>query len=296
MDKRTAKPSPGKRDETWVLDPSDVQRHARRMRERDRPGPLRGIGRYAALAVAVAAIGAAYWKRETLLGITVDTSALTSLFSGGSPTDVGAPGVDGGEGAASVEAPAVVGTRVTTSIEAQPAEDAAAEVAEAAPARTDPPAPGAAASNPPASDSAAARPQDEPRADPASGTPVAAVQPEPPAPPPEPERFELGLERVTVSESQPSAAVLLLRMGDRRRVSSVTWWTEPGTAKPGSDYVNLGVLTEKFAAGEQNRTLHVPIVGDHNTEGPETFYIVARTRAGDGADIPVTRVEVEIDD
>src|SRR3954469_15502933 len=126
MDKRTPKPPPNRRDETWVIDPSDVQRHARRMRERERPDPLRRIGRYAAVAVAVAAIGAAYWKRETLLGMTVDTSALTSLFTGHSAPPGGAPGADGGEGAANVEAPAVVGTRVSTSIEAQPAQSTAA--------------------------------------------------------------------------------------------------------------------------------------------------------------------------
>src|SRR5262245_29814156 len=117
MDKRTAKPPPGSRDEAWVIDPSDVQRHARRMQERDRPDPLRRVARYAAVALAVAALGAAYWKRETLLGITVDTSGLTSLFTRGSPTPADAPGTEGGEGAASVEAPAVAGTRVSTSIE-----------------------------------------------------------------------------------------------------------------------------------------------------------------------------------
>ena len=284
MDKRTPKVPPAKRDETWVVDPSDVQRHARLRRERERPDPLRLVARYAAVAVAIAAIAAAYWKRETLLAITVDTSALSSLFTSGSPTPSGAPGADGGEGAASVEAPAVAGTRVSTSVEAQPAQSAADAAAETAPPRSDSP------SGEPAAAAA------EPQAEPASSQPAAAVEPEPPVPPPEPERFEFGLERVMVSESQPSAAVLILRLGDRRRASSVTWWTEEGTAKAGSDYVNLGKLTEKFAAGEQNRTLHVPIVGDHNTEGPETFYIVARTRTGDGADVPVTRIEVEIDD
>jgi hypothetical protein len=285
MDKRTPKTPPNKRDDTWVIDPSDVQRHARRMQERDRPDPLRRIARYAALAVVIAAIGAAYWNRETLLGITVDTSALTSLFKGGSPTSPGASAEDGREGAASVEAAAVVGTKVSTSIDAEPAETAAPPPsADAAPTRTD--APGA---EPVAAIS-------EPRLEPPAAAPTPVAVPEPPAPPPEPEHFEFGLERVTVFESQPSAAVLILRLGDRRRASSVTWWTEEGTAKAGSDYVNLGVQTERFAAGEQNRTIHVPIVGDHNAEGAENFFVVARTRTGNGDDIPTTRVEVVIND
>jgi len=61
---------------------------------------------------------------------------------------------------------------------------------------------------------------------------------------------------------------------------------EEGTAKAGVDYVNLGVLDEKFARGEQNRTIHIPIVGDHNAEGPETFFVVVRARARGGGRSP----------
>ena len=60
--------------------------------------------------------------------------------------------------------------------------------------------------------------------------------------------------------------------------------------------MDLGKRTERFAAGEQNRALHIPIVGDHNREGPESFFVVVRTRAGDGSDIPVLRAEVVIND
>ena len=286
MDERRPVPPPSRRrDETLAVDPSDVRRHARRLRERDRPGPLRKLAPYGAGVLAVAALVAAYWNRETLLGVTVDTSALTGLFAKGSgPGDPAAPEGSGGAGVATVEAPAVVGTRAPTSLDAEPAEDAAAAEPVAAPARSDAPA----AEQPLAANEA--------RPEPAAAAPAPAAAPEPPPPPPEPETFEFGLDRVEVSESAASAAVLILRYGDRGRASSVSWWTEEGTAKAGVDYVNLGVLAEKFARGEQNRTIHIPIVGDHNAEGPETFFVVVRTRAGEGAEIPVKRLEVVIND
>jgi hypothetical protein len=100
-----------------------------------------------------------------------------------------------------------------------------------------------------------------------------------------------------VSEADASAAVLILRNGDRRRASSVVWWTEDGTAKAGVDYANLGRVVEKFAAGEQNRTIHIPIIGDHQVEGPETFYVyVAPSEAADPAAEPAQKLEVVIND
>lgn len=301
MDQRKPPPAQNRRrDETWVIDPSDVQRHARRMRERDRPGLLRKLALYGGAALAVAALAAAYWKRETLLGITVEAPALTSLFTGRSaPGGPGAPDTGGAAAPTTVEAPAVVGTRAPTSLDA-PTENDDAPAAE--PARPKPPAAGPAASaeaaDPAAAAAAATEPPLEPSVDPAAQAqvPAPAAAPEPPPPPPEPETFEFGLDRVEVSESAASAAVLILRYGDRGRASSVRWWTEDGTAKAGVDYVSIGAVTEKFARGEQNRTIHVPIVGDHNSEGPETFFVVVRTRTGDDAAIPVKRLEVVIND
>jgi hypothetical protein len=88
---------------------------------------------------------------------------------------------------------------------------------------------------------------------------------------------------------------LILRDGGKRGVSSITWWTSDGTAKAGSDYVDLGKVVVKFAAGEQNRAIHIPIVGDGAAEGPESFYV--NLAAGDDASAePQDRVEVVIED
>jgi hypothetical protein len=300
---------PPKRDE-WAMDPADVRRAARRMREHHRPDPLRRIALYGAAALAVVALVAAYLNRETLLGLRIDASALTSLFSPRSSTDVGAPG-ENREGESTVEAPAVVGTRAPTSLDGEP--ESPASAATAAPAQNPPAANPSAAANGAVERNSAA--EDKPAVEQRPGAdrepqsestasaqpapapaPAPAAVPEPAPAPPEPENFEPGLEHIEVSESAPNATLLVIRYGDRSRASAVTWWTEEGTAKAGSDYVNLGMLSEKFAAGEQNRALHIPIVGDHNREGPESFFVVVRTRAGDGADIPVLRAEVVIND
>jgi hypothetical protein len=119
----------------------------------------------------------------------------------------------------------------------------------------------------------------------------------PPEPPPGPESFTFGVPVVHVSESAASAAVLVLRNGDRRRASSVTWWTKDGTAKAGEDYADLGKVVMKFAPGEQNRAIHIPIVSDHKTEGPETFYVYFATdEAAIAAGTSTEQVEVVIDD
>ena len=100
-----------------------------------------------------------------------------------------------------------------------------------------------------------------------------------------------------MSEADAGAHVLILRSGDRRRASSITWWTEDGTAKAGVDYADLGKVVEKFAAGEQNRAINIPIVGDHQVEGPERFLrlLGAERRLGFGRRA-AQKLEVVIND
>ena len=127
----------------------------------------------------------------------------------------------------------------------------------------------------------------------------------PPAPPPEPEperpvtpeMFHFGLTVVTASEADASAAVIVLRDGGRRGASSFTWWTTNGTATAGSDYASLGEVVQPFAVGQQNVTVRVPIIGDRNSEGPETFFVhLAPSEAAAAAGEPAQRLEVVIND
>ena len=299
----------------WALDPSDVRRHAALKRQRERASPLARVARWGAVAlVLVVAVG--IWRNfDTLRGITLDYSGFTSLFEHPTSDGTRKPAGSGESGTVDVAAPVVAGERVPASTGPEPppvaerardrpAEPRAAAADSSAAAQVEPPAPeeaaavdAAVASPPPPG--AEAEPSDtssEPPAD-DTATRVAAAAPPPagPEPPPEPESFDFGISATHVSEAAPSANILILRNGDRRHVSSITWWTQDGTAKAGSDYINLGMVAERFAAGEQNRTIHVPIVGDHNVEGPEDFYVLLSPSGGaDPSD--VRKIEVIIDD
>jgi len=109
-----------------------------------------------------------------------------------------------------------------------------------------------------------------------------------------PEEFDFGIDTMSVSEADASARLLILRNGGRRGVSTVTWWTVDGTARAGTDYASLDPQTVRFAAGEQNRSIQIPIVGDRNPEGPESFFVhlAPGERAGESA----SQIEVIIND
>ena len=77
---------------------------------------------------------------------------------------------------------------------------------------------------------------------------------------------------------------------------SLRWWTTDGTATAGSDFARLEPRVERFGAGEQNRTLHVPIVGDRNVEGSENFYVHVAVGDWGRAVDPVGQIEVVITD
>jgi len=266
------------RPEHWRPDPGEVRRHAALRRERARAGPLGRLLRYVAIVLVLTGAFFAYRNLDTLRNATLDFSALTGAFSrsAGSEGEAAQPG--GSSEPVAIEAPDVVGTSVATSLDKPPIVDPEPAPAEATPAAPAIPA-----------DTTPSRAADE--------APPAAVVVTEPAPPDEPETFEFGLSTIGVSESDASAAVLILRNGGRRGRSTITWWTREGTATADVDYANLGMVVERFAVGEQNRTIHIPIVGDRNPEGPETFYVLLA--AGDvtaGGAQPEHEIEVIIND
>jgi hypothetical protein len=295
-------------DERVLLDPRDVRRYRQRAGERQRKGPLAQFLRYVPLVVILATAVLVYSNLDSLRGMTIGFSLPSSRGISLRGEGDGAAGAGGESAAVAVEAPVVVGDEAALHPEAgandaTPEPDAATAAAPAEadepPRQTDATSPAHADATPPpdadatppadtepADDSSVAR-QDE--ASVVSGG--AAV--EPPEAPAEPERFEFGGSLQTVSESDPSAAVLVLRSGGRRAAASITWWTTNGTATAGIDYADLGEVVLPFPAGAQNRTIRVPIVGDRVAEGPENFYVHFTT--GDPAFEP-GRIEVVIND
>ncbi len=277
-------PSEGHKEQ-WALDPADVRRHARLMRERERVGPLGKLVRYAAVVLLLTGAFAVYWNFDTLRGARVDFSGFVDLVARRVKDTVAAP-IGGATQTAVVKETEVAGTAAPSSLSssAPAAEPAAPEPVTPAPA---------------ASKALPATPLPESLAPLAASPPTAAApEPPPPAapePPPGPEQFSFGLDRMEVSEAAASADLLIVRSGDMRRPSTVTWWTTDGTATAGQDYANLGRVVVKFAAHEQNRGIHIPIIGDRKVEGPENFYVnLAPGNSPTGE--PTERLEIVIND
>jgi hypothetical protein len=268
---------------------------------------------YGAVALVLGGAGYAYWHRDSLQGVTVDFSAFTRLFGGSEAAVAGSRTTFGGEPETqAVEGAGVVGTQAATSLdgsapppESAPAPAAAADSAAVAAAR------GFAPPEPVASEAVVA-PDAAVAGAPAGDTAVARVDPPPPPPPPPepeapvgPETFGFAansfeVSAIEVSEADANVAVIVGRSGGRRGATSITWWTADGSATGGKDYADRGRLVEKFVAGEQNRTLRVPIIGDKTLEGPETLYVHFAPNDADGAprlaDAQMIEVIVKDDD
>jgi hypothetical protein len=279
----------------WRLDPNEVRLHRRRLKESQDAGPLGKLLRYGMIALLLIGVVGVYLNWELLRGVTLNTAALNDLLDREAPDGAAGPGV---VETGAVEAPGVVGEALPSSVDELPPEEVAAApppatVAPAqAPAAAPPDAPPAAATPAPAAEEPA------PAAPAVADTRPAPAEP-PPPPPPEPEPdtpevFDFGLDTMSVSESEASARLLILRNGGRRRVSTVTWWTEDGTARAGTDYASLGRQVVRFAAGEQNRSIQIPIVGDRNAEGPETFTV--HLAPGEGGGQSASQIDVIIND
>ncbi len=151
---------------------------------------------------------------------------------------------------------------------------------------------GAAGSPLPKEASAQPAPVTDASSSPATQVKGAAVAGEPAAA----EIFEPEKLVVVVSEAAPSAAVTIRRRGSLDASSSFVWWTSDGTAVADQDYINLGARIEKLAAGEQTRTIYIPIVHDSKHEDRESFYVNIRPGQGGKRLDPAERVEVVIED
>lgn len=264
--------------EQWAVDPSDVRRHAKLVRERERAGPLGRLARYTAVVLLLAAAVAVYWNFETLRGARVDFSGFVDLVSRRAKDTVAAVSGEATQ-TAEVKETEVVGTAAPSSLASAPA---TAEPVAAEPVTVAPPA---LKGTPVTTSSEASAPR-------ATVPPPAPAAPEPP---PGPEQFSFGLPKIEVSEAAASADILILRSGDMRRPSTVTWWTTNGTATAGEDYANLGRVVVKFAPNEQNRGIHIPIIGDKKVEGPENFYVNLAPGSGPTGE-STERLEVVIKD
>jgi hypothetical protein len=89
---------------------------------------------------------------------------------------------------------------------------------------------------------------------------------------------------VEVPVLQAVASVPVHRRHSYRSGVSFTWSTEPGTARPGQDFVPVKSRTEYMPAGDPEARLLVPIVADPRRNTARTFYVVINT-ADEGASL-----------
>lgn len=95
-----------------------------------------------------------------------------------------------------------------------------------------------------------------------------------------PVRIELATNRVSVSPRDPVARVVVERFGSVRTAIQFRWAVDPGSARPGTDFVVLGPHVASIGRGRRSVALLIPIVSDPTRSRPVSFYV---TIVGAGA-------------
>jgi hypothetical protein len=108
------------------------------------------------------------------------------------------------------------------------------------------------------------------------GAPTAAVSN---AAPPKPgsvplARIEFAADTTEVQPGDSIAQIVVRRKGYLRSDATFTWWTESGTAKPGTDFVAVSPRVEHIEAGKDRVTLSIPVMSDPRRKQPGNFYAV----------------------
>jgi hypothetical protein len=88
--------------------------------------------------------------------------------------------------------------------------------------------------------------------------------------------FAVDAAEYFISESGTALAVQIKRQGDVTGTASVEWRTIADSAEPNVDYVDLGRRKLQFVAGEENKSIFIPIVSDAIVERNEYFRIAIR--------------------
>lgn len=111
-----------------------------------------------------------------------------------------------------------------------------------------------------------------------------------------PARFSLGQAVLTVSENEIAARIVIRRSGGLTRPASIAWWTREGSAIADRDFVDLGRRVERFQAGEERRTVFVPLANDADPEPVRSFNVYLGDVTDSGASEPLSGMRVDIID
>lgn len=86
-------------------------------------------------------------------------------------------------------------------------------------------------------------------------------------------KIELAADTIDVPIGESSAGITVRRKGSLRGETRFTWWTESGTAKPGTDFTPIVPQLAYIANGKSSVTLQVALSNAPHTQ-PKSFYVV----------------------
>jgi len=109
--------------------------------------------------------------------------------------------------------------------------------------------------------------------------------------------FRLDSAEYVVREDAAALTVQISRQGDLSSPANVEWTTFAGSADPQSDYASYFRRAVRFSAGEESKSIFIPIVSDNTAEAAENFRI-ALSRPGNDMVLaePFTATVTIVDD
>jgi len=178
-----------------------------------------------------------------------------------------------------VASPAVASPAVASPAVASPAARSAAAPPVAAAPR---PVPSIDRAKPPPAAAPPSAPISAPISAPAAHeAPVAAAVATPAAKAPAgASKVELAADTLDVSAGEASAQIAVHRKGNLRGETSFTWWTESGTAKPGTDFSAAVPQLAYFADGKSNVSLSVPVSNAPHAQSKSFYVVIDQSEGG----------------
>ena len=83
----------------------------------------------------------------------------------------------------------------------------------------------------------------------------------------------MAVPTVEVPAGEVSARVMVRRKGNLRGEIGFTWWTESGTAKPGTDFTPVVPQVARMGDRQTGVSLMIPLLNSSRTRS-KSFYVV----------------------
>jgi tRNA A-37 threonylcarbamoyl transferase component Bud32 len=108
------------------------------------------------------------------------------------------------------------------------------------------------------------------------------------------ERIAIGAASYRIRPGEKFVEIQVHRSSASRRAASFDWWTEPGTALSGADYVPQARTTKSFLPAARTVTLFVKVYSNASGRASDTFYVVIGNPSDGSALGAVTKASVSI--